>query len=135
MTSWFNYFSFSLFFLYPTTTGSNAMQWYLLILIMLQQTLPALPKKWEHQSCWFTITLKSIKFKKCHLLFPIFSTLSSVYKQPKKLTTSLCCLNFSQIWLVLLLIRCLIFVMSITLKALKKHFFMKNLEFMNHLAD
>ena len=49
-------------------------------------------------------------------------TLSSVYKQPKELTTSLCCLNFSKIWLVLLLIRCLNFVMSITLKSFKKQF-------------
>ena len=42
----------------------------------------------------------------------IGDTLSSVYKQPKKLRTSLCCLNFSQIWLVLLLIRCLNFLIT-----------------------
>ena len=45
-----------------------------------------------------------------HLQFSI--TLGSVYKQPKKLRTSLCCLNLSQIWLVLLLIRCLNFLIT-----------------------
>ena len=54
-------------------------------------------------------------------------TLSSVYKQPKKLTISLCCLNFSQIWLVLLLICCLIFVMPITLKAFHMNLYEKNM--------
>ena len=77
----------------------------------------------------FYCYLHLFKYNSKRLVSCFMITLSSVYKQPQKLKASLCCLNFSQIWLVLLLIRCLIFVMSMTFKALKKHFLWKNLAY------
>ena len=75
-----------------------------------------------------TILAKSFAkiFDQLHWFSEVQSTLSSVYKQPKKLTISLCCLNFSQIWLVLLLICCLIFVMPITFEPFHMNFYKKN---------
>ena len=67
---------------------------------------------WVLSQYYWLLKISMAMSKRC------YTTLSFVYKQLKKLITSLCCINFSQIWLVLLLVRYLIFVMSITLKPL-----------------
>ena len=65
--------------------------------------------------CW-PIAISTLKWVelliKEHKLLNFFCTRSSVYKQPKKIATSWCCLNFGQISLVWLLICCLKFQRS-----------------------
>ena len=57
------------------------------------------------------------------------NTRSSVYKQPKKITTSYCCLNFGQISLVWLLICCLKFLKIKHLKTRNSPFSSENHRF------
>ena len=67
----------------------------------------------------------SLEFCQISWISWVHSTLNYVHKQPKKLMTSLCCLNFSNIWLVLSPIHCLKFMISITSKTLQKQILCK----------